>query len=783
MTRKTRKILFRFLLLPVLLLILLVGIAVAVLINQHHRLVSMAVNELNQKIPGRLAVEGSEISVFQNFPYISIALKNVQLYPDKLNTHALYEAERMFVGFSLSDILAQKYHVKVIALKNGHIDLVQDTTGQLNIAEAVKFSKDTTVKDTSSQVLDLAIKKLVLKNIKVSFLNEKDGWHFTTQIEKIQSALKDDSQELAADLEGKMVIDYTRHGDTTLFRHKSFEPSIKLTYNKNSQLLTIKEGKLQLEKAVFNIAGSVDLLHDNSMDLHFSADKPDFKQLFSFAPKEVAKELDHFRYDGVLAFAGKVKGKLKGKEMPLIELNFSCSNAWLHNTKANKKLDSLAFRGYYTNGAEHNLHTSELRLLDMSAKPGEGVFHGNFVLRDFTDPKVLMQVNSELELGFVGAFLGIKDLQRVTGHISLKMDFKELVDLSLPAQSMNKLTEGIQSELTVRDLTFKVPNDRYLVEHLNLHANMKNGFVKLDSLSFIVGSSDFHLNGTLDDLPAIFHHQEKPIMLTLAAHSNKMVMKELLAYDSAKSNKAKEEIHGFNIGLSLETSVNELNHPNPLPKGVLKLQNLNASFKNYPHAFHDFGADLTINDTALLLKNFAGNIDSSDIRFNGRVINYALWFEKVKKGKTQIAFDLKSQHLAMNDLLGRISRTYVPKDYQQEVGSNIWLRSRWDLRYDSAFQFASIHIANISGQLKNHSFRLDSVSGNVKFGVDNFVRIDTLKGRIGNSDFNVSMRLYNGKDTNRRKKENYFQLASHFLDVDQLTNYKLTAEEPVVVDT
>src|SRR5579871_2007622 len=109
MTRKFRRILFRFLLLPVLILVLLTGIAVAVLLSQHQRLVSMALSDLNQKIPGRLTVKGSDISVFQTFPYISIGLNNVQLFANKSENHPLYEAERMFVGFSLSDILAQKY--------------------------------------------------------------------------------------------------------------------------------------------------------------------------------------------------------------------------------------------------------------------------------------------------------------------------------------------------------------------------------------------------------------------------------------------------------------------------------------------------------------------------------------------------------------------------------------------------------------------------------------------------------------------------------------------------
>jgi hypothetical protein len=530
---------------------------------------------------------------------------------------------------------------------------------------------------------------------------------------------------------------------------------------------------------MFNITGTADLLHDDLVDLKFSGDKTDFRQLFAFAPEKLAKELKHFKYDGHMDFKGTVKGKLQNGMIPRIDLSFSCKNGWLHNTESKRKLDSLAFKGYYTNGARQSLQTSELRLLDFNARPDKGIFKGNLVLRDFTNPKISMRVNSELELEFIGGFLGIKDLQRITGHISLKMDFKELVDISLPEQTIDKLTGGIQSELTVRNLSFRVPSYPYIIEHLDMHANMKDGFVKLDTLSFRVGQSDFHMNGSLSNLPAIFHKQQEPITLTLNAGSNKIVMKELFAFDSARSAKAKEEIHDFNIGLSLETSVNELLHPKPLPRGKFTIDHLSIAFKRYPHVFHDFGAELTISDTSLRLRNFNGRVDSSDLRLSGRVNNYALWFDKVKKGKTMIAFDLKSQRLALHELLGRRSRKYVPKEYAQEIFSNVWLRSKVELKYDSVFKFANIKIANVSGELTNHPYRLDSIRGNIKFNTGNFVKIDTLQGKIGNTDFNISMRLYTGKDTAKSRKENYLQFSSHLLDVNQLTNYVMTATDEI----
>src|SRR5262249_19550908 len=133
MKPKTRKRLLRFIFIPVIVLVLLVGVAFALLYSQQQRLVGLAVKELNKKFPGELAIGGIEFSLFQNLPYISIALNKVQFYPNKQpGTAPIYEAERLYVGFSLPDVLKQRYRVKAIAIKNGHLDLVEENDGNLN---------------------------------------------------------------------------------------------------------------------------------------------------------------------------------------------------------------------------------------------------------------------------------------------------------------------------------------------------------------------------------------------------------------------------------------------------------------------------------------------------------------------------------------------------------------------------------------------------------------------------------------------------------------------------
>ena len=774
MKPKARKRLIRFILLLPASLVLLLLVAFTILYFQQDRLVTLAIKELNKKLQGELVVGGSSISAIENFPYVSIRLNKVQFYYGKQRTgEPIYEAERMYIGFRLPDILKQKYNVKTIVLKNGHLDLVQDNSGKLNLVEAFRISQDNTSPSTttSSKELELDLKKVVLKNMKVSYLDDQSKHQYVARIERIQSSFRSDSLNILVDSKGTMLIDFIRPGDSHLFRNKHLETTFHFAYDKLDRCLKLPVGRLKLEDALFDVTGTADLQNDNMVDIRITGVNPDLKQLLSFAPDNVKKELDHFQYNGRLSFDGTVKGKLKADELPLVEVSFSCDDVWLHNTEADKRLDSLAFEGYYTNGAKRSLKTSELRLLNMNARPGKGVFRGNFIMRDFTDPKILMKVNSNLQLEFIGAFLGIEDLKRVSGQVILNMDFKELVDISVPEKTMDRLTKGVQSELIVRNLTFRIPDHPHMIEKLNMHAEMKGGFVNLDTLSFRIGNSDLTMKGSLSDLPALFHHQQKPVVITLAARSKALVLKELLSYDTTLSNKINEEIHGFNIDLKMQTSVNELLHPNPLPKGKFKIERFNAAFKNYKHSFKEFTAELNIEDTSLRLREFVGYIDSSDIQFKGKINNYALWFEKVKRGKIMIAFDLKSQRLALKEVLGPAAREFLPKGYRRELATNLWLRTKTEVRYDSTFRFANVKIANISGELKKRSLKLDSIRGNVKFNAGNFIKIDSLKGKIGRSDFEISMRLYTGKDTSRMKKENFLQFSSRFLDVDEMSNY------------
>jgi hypothetical protein len=769
---------------PLLIIIVSLGVLVAtgflILSTQQERLVNLAVAELNKQLKGELVIEDSRISLFKNFPYVSVALHNGRFFADKTNQgKPICQFDRLYVGFSLPDLLEQKYNAKMLFLQGGYLDLVQEKDGTINLLQTANAPNTNTVqavKDTTSSVT-VNLKEVIVKEMNISFSDKASGRKFSSHIDELVSSFIMDSSRLAVVLNSDMKLDVVSETDTTLFRDKNLHLDVTAEYKWQSKVFHISGCNFTLQGTGFSVTGDADLSDTTDVNFRIKGDKQDFNLFTAFIPAGVKEDLKPFQYDGRLYFDATVRGKITEENLPLIEVSFGCEDAWFLNTGANKKVDQLGFKGFYTNGKARSLQTSELHIINVSARPEKGIFKGHFAMRDFTKPKALIQIKSELELKFLGEFLGIRDLKQITGKIKLDMNFKEIHDITLPEESLNKLKEGIESRLSVANLSFHIPGYPHAVRDMNIVAEMKNGRVTVDSATLKIGESDLTFNGSISDVRAFLRDRDKTISLALNAGSKQVILSDLLSYDTALARKWNEEIRGFNISLALETTVQQLMHPSPLPKGKFEMKNLRGSFKNYPHTFKNLGATVLINDTLLRLRDFAGMIDSSDINFKGRVINYHLWFDDIKKGKTQIAFDFKSTRFAMKDVLGKEIRNYLPRGYRREELSNVWLRAKIDLRYDTIFRFAKAHISNVSADLKKHNLKLHEISGGVKYGAK-ILSFDTLRGKIGNSDFDISLKYYfKGIDRYNNKIANSLKFNAKFLDADEMSQYDLAPRQ------
>lgn len=772
MAKHKLKIISIALLIPVF---LISGLIALVYFNQKS-LVQKALLTINEQFVGVLEIDDSHIAPFANFPYISIDLEGVRFYENKeKNTKPLYEANDLYLGFDVIDLLKGQYHIRKISIENGHLDVIKDQEGQINLLLAKGLNEtDSTTEESEEFYFDL--KEFQLKDFEFIYKDLGTGKDIVAHIEETTLALRVAEDHIFMDIMNKMIFDIDQDGQHTFFADKHVELNLQLDYNKAEQKLFVSPSKLKLEEAFFTLEGSVDIDDDLDTDLKIYGEKPDFSVFAAFAPNEVGQALKDYQNEGEIFFQGSIKGKAANGNTPAINVEFGCEDAYFLNPDVNKKVDQLRFAGFYTNGEERSLQSSQLILQNFYAKPEEGIFQGTLMVRNFEDPYIKVNLNADLDLEFLGEFFEIEGLQRLKGQIIIDMDFDELVDLEMPSQNLAQLKEGIDSELTIKNLSFLVPGYPHAITNANGHAEMENGRIRLDSLNFSIAGSDFKFDGMLSDFPAVFHGFEKPVRASLNARSKQIDLRELTSYDTTSATD--EVITDFNIKLAFETTADQLTNYKYLPKGEFFIEDFYAKLKNYAHTFHDFHADVIITETDFRLIDFTGEIDQTDFHFTGSLANYPKWFQDVKKGDTKLEFDLVSNYIHPADLLSYDGVQYVPASYADEEIRDLKIHGRLDLHYDSLFKSADLYLDNLDARLKIHPLKLEQFKGRFHYE-DEHVQVENFSGKMGRSDFKINLAYYTGDDPTIKKRDNFFTLNSNALDLDALMNYNASPAEPV----
>lgn len=747
-------------------LVALSGVSIFILNKNQKQLTQHVLSNINNRFVGHLVITDSKISPFANFPYVSIDLKNVSFRGDKTpDSSVIFQSKDIYIGFSIWDILKGKYNIKSIKFGDGILDMVKNLDGSLNLMQAI--ATDSSDLEDNEDELEFNLAKIQINSFKIGYNNLSDLSAVHMDFSTGMASINFSDNHIIIDLASDFVLDYLVEGKPSYFFNKQFDLEIEVDYNGENSEVSITRSKLQLEDAVLTLSGEAVLGKETFLNLEIGGEKRDFSLLAAFLPNETGDALKKYKNEGDVFFQGSVKGLVGGKNVPEIAIEFGCANAYFINPDNSRKVYDLRFSGFFTNGSERSLKTSEFQLLNFYAKPDQGEFEGKLVIRDFEDPYVKVNLNADLDLEFLGQFFEVDGLEGFSGQVIVNVDFDELVGFDSWATGLTGIKNSLQSELIVKNLNFKLQDYPLPVKNANVYAYMRNGNLKLENLSFKIGDSDFKISGSVDGFPSIMHGHDKPISAELKAFSNTIDIDQLIPSDTS----IQEVISDFGIYLSFESTGAELVNFDYLPKGEFFLEDFNAKMKNYNHTFHDFHADIIIEKDMMVVKDFYGEIDKSDFHFSGKVLNYSKWFQEVSTGVSRFEFDLMSNHLKISDLLSYDGVDYLPKAYQKEEIDKLNLKGSLDLLYDGHFKSADFYLEDLDGKLKVHPMRLKDFKGRAHYEND-FLTLEDFGGKVGKSDFSLRLGYFLGEPASSNAKTNYFSLKSKSLDLDELMAFE-----------
>lgn len=748
---------------------LLLLTVVALAYFKKDELISKALEQFNEGVPGRLSVEETRISPFENFPYVSIDLKHIRVFENKATeSEAIIDIDDAYIGFDLWSIVQGSYDVKKIKLSNGFIKLIQHEDGSLNMTNALTGEQTTeTAAPASETPLHLKLQAIELENIDLLKINEANNILAEVFIEQIQSSFSMSEDHIKAEFDSKMLFNLILDGDTSFLHDKHLALSTGIDYDLKKGFLDFSPSELQIEKATFKMEGAIDVINDLNLDLRFSGQKPNFDLFLAFVPEEFSPLLSRYDNGGSVFFDASIKGPAAFGRSPHIEVDFGCEEAFIENTEVDKGVNDLYFKGHFTNGELNTPATMALTIEDFTARPETGTFKGAISIENFESPDIQMQVTSEFNLDFLTDFLSLQSLQDVTGKVSLDMNFHDIVDLNDPTKTIERLNESYYTELKVENLNFTSPDFHLPIRDVNIHAAMDGHRAIIDEFSLKTGGSDLSITASISDLPAIIHHTNLPVDVNMNIKSSLFDIKELTQTET-DSVGFDEQVKNLSLGFKFNSTARAFTESPNLPLGEFFINQLTAELTHYPHRLHDFNADIIIDSMDFKVIDFTGMIDKSDFHFNGKLEHYDLWFEEDPVGKTSVDFDFTASHMQLHDLFSYGGENYVPEDYRHEEFQNLKIHGISDLEFDHKLKAVNLKLDKVEAEMKEHGIRFEQFAGNIYMD-STHLEVRDFGGKLGNSEFTTDLTWYLNQE--QTDSAHSFTLKSPHLDFDQLFAY------------
>ncbi len=762
----TRKFWKRLILIVILLPIVLFFSVVLIAYWKQDKVVQELVTTLNEDFVGEIEVEDSHISPFENFPYISIDLDHVKVYETKEDhEEPVVDLKDVYVGFDLWTLLSGEYDIKVVELKDGYIHAIQHKDGELNITKALTSTKPV---EEIQEDFHIHLKAIKLFDVDIYKLNEANNLMVESYTDEAKISFKSDTARVLTSVNAQLEMNVIKDGDTTFFKHKHLNINSEIEYLKEVQQIMINPSVLELEHATFNGEGFVDILDDFYIDLSLYGTKKNFELFMALAPEELYPTLKTFENAGDIDFDVKIAGKSTVGNTPIVDAVFNCKNAHFENSVTHKKVDELNFSGTFTNNGLKGLENMEFSLTDFTAKPEAGTFATNLYVKNFDSPEINMTLDSDFNLEFLTSFINATSFEDLQGDIQMHMKFHDIIDLTRPERSIERLNEAYYSEILVKDLTFKTSSYHLPLENLNTRITVEGHQAEIEYFNAQVGNSDLAINGHISDLPAILHHTNDNVTADLAIVSKLLDIQELTK--TKDSSGVDEKIDNLSLKLKFVSSAKSFTESPNLPVGEFFVEDLYATLEHYPHTFHDFHGDLFVEDSNFRIIDFSGMIDQSDFHFSGKLLDYERWLETDPRGDTKVEFDLTSNQLQLEDLFSYKGENYVPEDYRHEVFSDLKLHGSADLHFNKGLRSTDVQLTQVDAKMKVHPMKFKNFNGRVHIEDEHLV-VEQLKGEIGKSKFDVDMNYYFGDDDAIRKRDNHFGIRAPRLDFDELFNY------------
>lgn len=631
------KIVKRFFLALLILIVLLVGSAIALPYIFKDKLVALAKEEINKNVLAKVDFQDVSLSLLRSFPNFSMELSDYSV--SGINEfEGITLAAGKSAGFTLDlmSVISSTRPVEILSVTltepDVHVVVLPDGRANYDITLPSEAPADTAAADYGNVLIQLQEYSITNGHLiyddrsidvyaEAANINHQGSGDLTIDVYDLDT--KTDIGALTVRQSG---ITYLKNAHAALDAIFHIEQAISK--------YTLKDNALAINDLQLTANGFVQLVEDDiNMDLSFSSPQNDFKSFLSMIPNAYIEGYEHVKAEGRFSLSGEVKGAYNGEreaypafriESSIADGNIQYPGMPLGIRNINSQLS--------VNSPGSNFDELTVDVPRFALAIGSNPFQGNFYLRrPISDPEVRTTAKGIINLKELSQAFPMEGIEELSGIINA--DLRVDTRLSFIEQEQYEKV-NMDGKLQVQQIAYRSEGlPAVLIKDMQMAFTPQN--VRLANFEAQLGKSDIRAQGAIDNILAYFS-PEKTMKGTLTASSSYFLADEWMPAEeetvpaAAATPAAETEIFD-RFDFTLDATVKELVYDvytirNGVARGNMTPNRLTVSQLSGQIGDSDFNASGTILNAFDYL--FDNGVLGGAVNMSSRLLNLNQFMEE-----------------------------------------------------------------------------------------------------------------------------------------------------------
>jgi hypothetical protein len=516
------------------------------------------IGELNKQLLTEIKVKQVDLSLFSRFPYASLEFTDISARSVKPSDgekmtdewgRDLLRAHKLSLQFNVFNIFSKKYNIKRIGIEQGEINILVSAKG----AENYHFWKDG--KGGGNESFQVKLSRIDLKNVQVRYHDLSEQVLVNVMVQKGIAKGDISEKEYEMGLEGELYVNNVKSGKTEFCSEKNAGIGLLLKVRDNKEF-NFLEGTVRVADLNLDMGGKI-VLRDSAttaFDLVIKGKEMNIQSVLSLLPAEYKRFSESYESDGDFDLEASIKGNVSKTEDPAVNAFFHIVNGEITEKQSGISLNSVNFKGEFSNGERHSLSSSSVRLEKFTANLKGGAVSGSLLVNDMEHPRIELDTKAKLDLAELKDFVKIDTLENLQGSAEVAIAFKGSVDAEKGFTAEDYRRAQTSGTIDLKEVSFIFKNSPHEFKNVNGNLLLNNNDIEVKNLKGKIMDSDFELNGFLRNVLSYLMVEGEKLSIEATLKSTEINLGQILA--SKETTKGDDTSYVFRLSDKVDFNFN-----------------------------------------------------------------------------------------------------------------------------------------------------------------------------------------------------------------------------------